>query len=166
MTTPQRAKKISGTVLDPVMRKTTEIIFGQCGNCLHRVRCSSRLVNVKLAMRLMAQGEKHPLPHSRYSSAAAVVLKNSCGKCDQLELCLRIWAKANSCMQYVDGAAKFIRELAELPEEEVACILEGYMKDLRLSGVKLLSRAATMWWKCDRDKAYITTTLVCLEGRK
>lgn len=166
MTTPQRAKRLSGLILDPVMGKTVEIIFGQCGNCLHRVRCSSRMVNVRLAMRMLSQGERNPLPPSRYSRTAATILKDSCGKCDQLEICLHVWGNANGCEQFADPAAKFIKEITQLPEEELARILEGYLKALRLSGAKLISRAATMWWKCDRDKAYVTTTMVCLEGMK
>lgn len=166
MTTPQRATNLSGLVLDPVLGKATEIIFGQCGNCLHRVKCSSRMINVRHAMRLMSYGEKNPLPSGRYSRAAAKVFLGSCGKCDQVGVCIRIWCKFNSCEEYAEGATKFAKELGQLPQEEVADILEGYMRALRISGTKLIGKAATMWWKCDKDKAYVTTTMLCLEGKK
>jgi hypothetical protein len=103
-----------------------------------------------------------PRPAGRYAQAIATVFKNKCGKCDQLVICINIWAK-NTNAQDVEEVVAVLKVLSQKDEDVVAQQVEGYLKAVGITGPKLLLRAANLWWKCDKDKTYSTVTLECMK---
>jgi len=159
MTTIESSKKIAAMSSDPVMSKAAEIAFGRCGNCLKRVKCAQRLVDIPRAITLISMGSVKPKKPHKYTLEVAKLFKQKCAVCDQLGICILMWSSISKVPSYAPAATTAIRELGKKDEVFIAEYFEGLLHQLKLTPLRLMLKVGRMWWKCDKDKSYLTLVM-------
>lgn len=143
------------------MAKAVEKTFSDCGNCNRRVMCSSSIVPVRKLFKIIAINRTFPVEPTAPSIAAARIYKAQCATCDKTRICIELWASRNQCKDLVTAVHQSLQQLNGMSEHEAASQIEGWLRELELSGTEVLAKAAKMWWQCEKKGKYENPLTIC-----
>jgi hypothetical protein len=159
----ERAKRIASMFEDAVYRKAAEKIYTDCSNCNRRIICSGKLIDIKKLFQAVCDPSVMPREASVPAKAMAKAYTQTCKGCDLLDTCLNLWASHNNCSEMVPTIKKRLRECYELEEPQLAEQIEGWLKEAGTSTAELMTRAARLWWTCERRGSYENLVTKCMQ---
>jgi len=156
-----RVQNLAAMFETKAMSNAVEKAFSDCGNCNQRVKCSSQIIPIRKLYRAVADPSVMPCEPSPPSLAAARLFVTQCATCDKLGICLELWADRNNCKDLVPAVRRTLDGMRGMDEREAASHIEGWLREVKLSGPEVLRKAALVWLKCERDKKYENPIMVC-----
>lgn len=166
MGTIERAKRIAGMFENAVYQKAADKIYQDCANCNRRIICSGKLVDIKRLFTAVCDPSVMPREASVPAKAMAKAYTETCKSCNLLDTCLNLWAEHNKCEDMVPNIKKRLRDCYELEEPQLAEQIEGWLAEAGTSTAELLTRAARLWWTCERKGLYENLVTKCMQKER
>jgi len=158
----ERGKKLASMFENAVYRKAGEKIWGDCANCNRRIICSNKLIDIRKLFKAVCDPSVMPLEASVPAKAIAKAYNSTCKGCELRDsTCIELWARHVDAMDLVPAVKKRLRDCYELSDELLAMQIEGWLKETGVSSVELMTRAARLWFTCERKGLYENLITKC-----